>query len=134
LAIENELRAKVHSPEGLKMLIPYIYTNKVGLPVSFSQSISICYNNSHGRRLKKIWYAPFNPVEQLNTSFDHSNLTAADVARDKIQNFYTQLDNIHLQQYNVDCQNTSGQAQDWLEMQKYLKESILMTSNLFQYQ
>ena len=133
LAIENELRAKVHSPEGFRTLIPYIYTNKVGLPQSGSQSVSVRYNRGHGIRLKKVWYAPFNTTEQFNFSFDHSNLSNVSVAGNKITNFYTQMDNIRLQQYNVDCTNLSGQSQDWLEMQKFCKGSVIMTSNQYQY-
>jgi hypothetical protein len=96
LQIENKLRAKVHSIEGITMFIPYIYTNRVSLPVFSSQLVSLKYNNSHGKRFKKIWYALFNTIKQVNTSFDHSNLMAAGVARDKIQNFYIQMNSIYL--------------------------------------
>ena len=132
-AIENELRLKVNSPEGLKILIPYIYTNKLGLPASSSQAVSVRYNRGHGIKLKKIYYSAFNTNENVNWSFDHSNLSNVGVAGYKIQNFYTAIDNIRLQQYNIDCQNSNGQCQDWLEMQKYCKGSIIATSNMYQY-
>jgi len=128
LAIENELRAKIASPEGMSMLIPYIYTTKLGLPASSSQSLTIRYNRGHGLRLKKLFYAPYNTTEQLNTSFDHSNINGS-----KISSFYTQIDSTRLQQYNVDCTNAGGQSQDYLEMKKYLLHSCLPTDNLYQY-
>lgn len=132
-AIENDLRAKIHSGEGFSMLVPYIYSTKLGLPASTSQSMSVRYNREHGLKLKKILYAPFNTVEQLNTVYDHSNLSNVGVAGAKINNFYIQIDNQRLQQFNVDCTNLSGQSLDYLCMQQFLKGSILCTSNLYQY-
>lgn len=132
-AIINELKAKVASPEGLSMLIPYVYTTKLSLPATTSQSMDIRYNRGHGIKLKKIYYSAFNATEQTNTSYDHSNVSNVGVAGAKIVNFYTTINNMRLQQYNVDCTNLTGQSQDWMEMQKYLKGSILSTSNLFQY-
>ena len=128
VAIENELRAKIASPEGFSLMIPYIYTTKLGLPASTSQNLVIRYNRGHGIRLKKLWYAVYNPTEQLNTSFDHSNINGS-----KISSFYTLIDSTRLQQYNVDCTNAGGQSQDYLEMKKYLLHSCLPTDNLYQY-
>lgn len=134
--------------KGLNILTPFIQTTKAPInPSASSGGITIRYNSGHGIRLKKIYWAPFNATERLNTAFDNSNLLplygnaiagitncGVGSAGDKIQNFYTQLNNNRNTVYNIDSTNQLGSgSQDYLEMNKFLKGSVLCTSNLYQY-
>ena len=51
----------------------------------------------------------------------------------KISNFFTQVDDWKIQQYPIDCINSSGQSQDYLKMNRFLKGSILYSLNQYQY-
>jgi hypothetical protein len=79
------------------MLISYVYSNKGAFSQSSFQLVSVRYNNIYGRKLKKIYYTLFNIQKQKSTVYNHSNLNNNRVAKNKIQNFYIQMDNICLQ-------------------------------------
>ena len=116
--------AKCSSAEGLGVLIPYVYNNKINLTGN-SQTITLRYNRVHGVRLKKIYHGVYNNTESANTMYTHSNLAGS-----VISNFYTMLDNIRRSQFNIDC--TTGE--DYLVLKNKLKGSCLIDYTAFAYE
>jgi len=122
--IEAELRSKVTSPEGFKILCPYIFSNKTNLG-STSQNLALRYNRGHGLKLRKILWAPYNNTENINTAFDHDN-TAGTA---KVASFYSTVNNVRTTQFNVDL----TQSQDWMLQKSRIKGSSILRSNEYQY-
>lgn len=120
------LREKINSPEGLNVLIDYVYPFRTSFSASTLQSTSIRLNRTNGSRLKKIFYCLTPATETTNGTFNISNINGA-----KITQFYDQLNNVRLIDYNVSC--LTADAEDWMLMREYLKGSVVQSQNIFQY-
>lgn len=120
--LTNQLQGQIMSPEGLKILIPYVYTYKFGSGNATSHSISYRFNRGHGANLIKIFHSALSTAETLNTGYDHDN-----TGTDKVNQFYTMLDNERLQEYNLDTTTRD----DYLYLQPKLKGSVIQSANMF---
>ncbi len=114
LAVEANLQVAqsviAHTAQnGMRLLVPYIYTNKYSHGGGGFLSVQQRLNRGHGRSLLKVYHALFANNEAGLTAFQHSNLGGA-----FINSFYSSLDNDRLQELNIDCTDD----QDW----KYLRE------------
>ena len=47
--------SKVASAEGLQLLMPMVYYNKISVPQATTQNLTTRYNRAHGIKLKKIY-------------------------------------------------------------------------------
>lgn len=124
VGIEHLLR-KDKNEGKLKLLIPFVYSNKVASDVG-PLSIQLKYNNTHGRNLMKIYHSCFNSDETMNTCFDHSNINGL-----KFTDYYTRLDGNRVQDFNIST--ATADLDDWKLHQDKLKKSVIMTSNIYQY-
>lgn len=72
-----------------------------------TNTITIRYNPPQGRRLLRIYWAPYNTTESGTTSYDHNNLIQSNVTgavlAHKVMSFYTQIDGVRINQYDYDC-------------------------------
>lgn len=124
--VENLIKTKVASGEGLSLLTPMVYYNKINLPsaAGINHTITTRYNRAHGLKLKKIFWSPFNGVETNNLAFDISNIAGIKVAR-----FYTMVNNIRTSQYDYEAVN----GDDWMVNRNLLRGSSILSSNEYYY-
>lgn len=121
--IVQQIMAKKNSGEGISLLVPYVYGNKIGL-TGDSQSVSLKYSRAHGIKLLKIYHQLNSQVENSNTAYDTSNIADA-----RVSSFYTLLNNNRLQEFDVTCAN----GDDWMLMREKLKGSLMLDSNVYKY-
>ena len=91
----------------LSYLVPYVQAFK-NSNTGTSQNISIQLDQGNGRSLMKVYHAPYNNQEDLDTAYDHANTpTVAGVtdsaANQKILQYYTQLNGKRQQDLTLDC-------------------------------
>lgn len=131
--IENMIKSKCSSAEGLSLITPWIFYNKINL-TSTIQNITTRYNRAHGMKLQKIYWALYNPVEQSATAFLHTNvaptgLGAGAAPGATVTSFYTLLNNIRTSQYDYTCANLD----DYLVQRTKLEGSCIFSSNEYYY-
>lgn len=121
--IIQSLRAKIASPEGMGMLIPYPYVYKNNLS-STQQNIVLKFDRGHGLRLQKIYHSLFHNTESKNTAYDCDNRADA-----KVSSFYSSLDSIRQQEFNID----TSVFEDYMLMKPKLAGSAVLNSDVYQY-
>ena len=115
LAVESnqDLRAMIINQvqsTGLSYLIPYVQAFK-NSNTGTAQNISIQLDAGNGRSLMKVYHAPYNTLEHLDTMYDHSNTALTAGTQDingapvnqKIVQYYTQLNGKRNQDITIDC-------------------------------
>lgn len=122
--IINELQSTIASPDGMKVLLPYVYQYKQTSTNSTSHTISYRFNRGHGIKLLKIYNSAFNTAETVNTAYDHDNRGTT-----KVNVFYTMLDNERIQEYNL----TTSTFDDYLYLRPLLKGSVIQSADIFYY-
>lgn len=145
LAVESnqEMRTKIIntvSTTGLSYRIPYVQAFK-NSNMGGSQNISIQFDQGNGKSLVKVYHAPYNNNEQLETMYDHCNTsdypTAAGGVTAKVQAYYTQLNGKRLQDITIYCTNPAASVGssllDYMSHKKQLRGSILQNANVYQY-
>ena len=121
--LENELKMKVASPEGLNILLPYVYVNKINLGLvgaNGSHNLQVRYNRGNGSKLTKIYWAPYNNTESSYSAYDHNNLAMA-----KVVSFNTSINNTRTSQFEYRC----AEGEDWMVKKEKLKGSCILSSN-----
>jgi hypothetical protein len=123
--LRNKMKAQAASNDGIQVLFPTVCYNKASLNSSTVQNVT-------GRKLKKIYWAPYNNLESGFTTFDHSNIPGLTSFTDTIANlyampfytkvtsFYTNINNIKTSQSDYICAN----GDDWMAMRDKLRGSI----------
>jgi hypothetical protein len=137
--LAQSVRAIVNSPSGLNVLIDYPYPYKNTLNGT-SQSISLRLNRGHGVNLLEVVTSPFATGGTENEAYSCFNITNAGTAPfvanganpytapALIQTYYSQLDNVRLQDITLNCNPQFGD--DWRENRKnvigtpYLSERV----------
>lgn len=132
--LAQSVRSLVNSPSGMNILIDYPYSYKQNLSGT-SQNISLRFNRGHGKNLLSVVSSPFNATESANTAYDCFNMTSAssaawNAASAKITSYYSQLDNVRLQDINLTCINSAND--DWRENKKFLKDSPVSDVSVYQ--
>lgn len=122
--IANEVMAKVASPGGLQILIPYVHGFKNSPGAGTSQTITLRLNSGHGRKLKRIYHGVYNNSESGLVSFDHSNVNNA-----KFSEFYSMLNNKRLQQFNV----KPATFDDYMILKEKLVNTVIQSPNMYAY-
>jgi hypothetical protein len=107
----------------LTYLIPYVNHGKQSL-TSSSQNISVRYDRSHGQKIKKILWSPFNIAETSNTAYDNNNTGGA-----KVTDYYTMLNNIRTTQFNY----VVNDGDDWMDKKHLIKGSCILSSDEYYY-
>jgi len=130
--IRETLIEKINST-GLVMPIPYVYTYKYSFDGS-NQTISLRFNSAHGRKLRKIYSAPFQQNDTLSLAYCRDNtyyLTTsmtdtvlAAGSRAMLNYIYSMLNNVRINQTNIDC----VKEDDWQIMRKKIEKSTYVTS------
>ena len=100
---------KVSSSE-LSYLIPYVQAFKNNNSGT-SQNISIQLDQGNGRSLMKVYHAPYNSQENLDTMYDHANTAIVSGSTNatntntnqKVYAYYTQLNGKRNQDIALDC-------------------------------
>ena len=122
--IAQQVREKKNSAEGLSVLMPYVYGNKINLAAG-SVSVSLKYSRANGLKLLKIYHMLSSNTETNGTvSYNTSN-----VAQAELTDFYSNLNNNRLQQFNVTCAN----GEDWMLLKNLLKGSLYVSQNVYKY-
>ena len=121
---------------GLSYLVPYVQAFK-NSNTGTSQNISIQLDQGNGRSLMKVYHAPYNNQEDLDTAYDHANTpTVAGVtdsaANQKILQYYTQLNGKRQQDLTLDC-TQSGPFLDYMQHRRRIRGSVLRNLNVYQY-
>ena len=147
ILVENEIKKKIESPEGFKIMIPWVTQYKQSQNASVN-SVTMRITSSLGKRLLKIYWAPYNQTEQLDTAYDHNvgptdptgtALANAAPAVQKITSFYTLVNNVRTSQYNYNVMSSNfGIAQqsfndDYDQRKNKLKGSCIFSRNEYYY-
>lgn len=125
--INQEIMSKAHAGT-LTYQVPYVYYNKVNVATSTTHNVSVRYNRAHGRKLKKIYWAPYHSNETGRLTYDKNNIAVAGAA-DKVSEYYTMVNNTRLTQFNY---NTVV-GDDWMDKRELLLNSSIGTSNEYYY-
>lgn len=123
LNVANQIISKINTT-GLSIPIPYVYSYKTNLS-STSQSLSLRFNRAHGKKLRRIYHAPFHNTETGVYSYMKDNLSGSKT----VSSFYTLLNNDRLQEFNVNC----VLAQDYMLLKSKLKGSCYINTDTYQY-
>jgi hypothetical protein len=118
--VENMIKSLVNRPDGLQVLIPMVYYNKLSISAATNQNITTRYNRAHGIKLKKIYWSAFNTLEKTITAYDKNNIAGA-----KVSQFYTMIDNIRTSQYDY----LPANLDDWIVKRKSLRGSDILNSS-----
>ena len=124
-------------------MIPYVQAFK-NSNSGTSQNISIQLDQGNGRSLMKVYHAPYNQQEQLDTMYDHANTgtiagasdtTVTGAVNQKLTQYYTQLNGKRNQDITIDCTNYSGNSSflDYMSHRRQLRGSIIRNANIYQY-
>ncbi len=121
---------------GQSLHIPYVQAFK-NSNSGTSQNISIQLDQGNGRSLMKVYHAPYNAQEDLDTMYDHSNNDTVSgvtsiAVNQKIQQYYTQLNGKRNQDITIDC-TSAGPFLDYMSHRRQLRGSILCNLNVYQY-
>lgn len=108
----------------LTYLVPYVHSLKQSVGTTTSQNLSVRYSRNHGEKLKKILWSPFNIVENINTTYDNTNIGAI-----KVTSYYTMLNNVRFTQFNYD----TATGEDWMDKKHLFKGSCILSSNEYYY-
>ena len=123
--IIGELKEEV-SMSGFSIPIPFIYSFKTVNSSSTNQSSTLRITRGHGARLLKVYHSLFNPNESSYTAYANTTINGSTTY---LQNFYTQIDNYRLQDFNVDLALNT----DWAILQRKLEGSITFNSNIYRF-
>lgn len=121
-SIASQLVEKVNT-SGLTIPIPFVYSYKTNLS-STIQSLSLRFNRAHGKKLRRIYHAPYNNSETACYAYSRENLGGTKT----VSQFYTLLNNERLQVFNVDC----TKAQDWMLLRERIKDSTFVGADSYQ--
>jgi hypothetical protein len=134
--LAQSVRSLVNSPQGMNLLVDYPYSYKQNL-TGVSQNLSYRFNRGHGKNIMAIISSPFDnsTSETLNVAFDNSNVPLASAAVQtapglKVTSYYSQLDNIRLQDINVVC--TLATQDDYRENKKFMRNTALLNNIVYQ--
>jgi len=148
ILVENELKNKVNSPSGFKIYVPWVQQFKQSQEAS-TQSITLRLTNALGRRLIKIYWAPYVNSNSPELAYDHNvmptdapgtTIANAQSSYQKIQSFYTMVNNVRTSQYDYSFNNgsyTSGGNKNYNDafdaIKEKLKGSSIFSRNEFGY-
>lgn len=138
VALQESIKNKV-TTTGMSYLIPYVQafkTNNQGT----SQTITMSLDQSLGRSLMKVYHAPFNSQESLDTMYDHCNTSNVPAgastanAPQKTQVYYTTLNGKRSQEININCSPFANPPLlDYMSHRRQIRGSVLSTANIYQY-
>ena len=124
--------------EGLSYKIPYVQAFK-NPNQGANQTISIQLDAGNGKSLVKVYHAPYNALEDLDTMYDHANTAnvaganqGSSAVNQKVFTYYTLLNSKRVQDINLDCTN-NGPYTDYMSHRRQLRSSILSNLNVYQY-
>ena len=115
---------------GIDLPIDYVYTYKTSFAAA-NPSVTARYSRSHGRHLKKIFYAAYHANEVgLSAYLRYNDLGVYESAGSiqPITRLYTMLNNERLNEFDIDCTT----QQDWMLLERFLKGSAVQGVRDFQ--
>jgi hypothetical protein len=120
----ENLKAKVQSPEGFSIIVPFVYSQKYSAPSGSAGSIFQRFNRGHGSRISRFYWGVFNATESGSTTLDHSNIQCS-----KVINYYTTMNNMRCQEFPVDC----TASLDWLVNNSDIDNTAILSVNQYKY-
>ena len=156
IIVENSLKKKINSPDGFKVMIPWISQYKQSQNTN-SQSVTMRITSAYGKRLLRIWWAPYNQLESTIYAYDHcvlptdqctvtppnanSIVASNPPAYQKVSSFYTLVNNERTSQYNYNVNNGSVSGtfmsnsfnDDYEARKNKLKGSCILSRNEYYY-
>ncbi len=131
--LAQEVRQELDS-RGLNLLVDYPHVYKQPLSGT-SQSMSLRFNRGHGKNIVSVISSVFNNQESLQTAYDNFNIVNASTAAQsavgaKVTSYYSQLDNVRLQDINLVCSN--AQSDDYRQNKRYLEDSPYYNQAIYQ--
>lgn len=130
---------------GLKYLIPYVQAYKNSYGAVTSQQITIQFDLSLGKSLKKIYHSIYNGSETNAMVYEHSNidggtnvLTFPPVYGKRISNFWTILNGRRMEDLTLNSiisSTTSANSlipTDYMSLKNKLKGSVILNSAMYQ--
>lgn len=109
---------------GINISIPYVYSFRTTNTASASQTISLRFNRSHGKKLRRIYHAPSHDNESGIYCYLRENKGGAKT----VASLYTLLNNDRLQEFNIDC----TKAEDYMTLKQKLKNSVYLNVDTYQ--
>lgn len=108
---------------GMNYVIPYVHSYKTNQSGS-NQSTFVKLMTGHGRRLKKVYHAFYNPNESKNTAYEHDNLSGK-----KCSKYYTTINGEKRQEFDI----VPIRYDDYLLHNDRFVGSLLQSKNLYLY-
>lgn len=128
--LRQDIISRVNSA-GISYQIPYVQAFK-NSNNGGSQNISIQLDQGNGRTLMKVYHAPYNSQESLNTMYDHCNVLLNTPQKTII--YYTQLNGKRTQDINLNCDPSANPPLlDYMSHRRQLRGTVLQNSNIYQY-
>jgi hypothetical protein len=124
---------KVQS-SGMKLTIPYVYSQSFSTPSGTSSSIQYRYNRTHGKRLLNIYSTVLNSVSTGRRCVDNNNVDIETAPLSgiffpaKVVSFQSQLDNTNLTENRPLC---GAENEDYVLMRDMMKGSLIQSSNVY---
>lgn len=116
---------EIEAKEGLRLHIPSVEASMKAITASTTATDSLEVNASKGKRLRKIYLAPFTRGANGGAWLDNSNFSSS-----KIVSFWTQFNNKRLQNFD----HLIASYTDWKEYRKnHPTDDAIVSRNYFYY-
>jgi len=121
-SVVEALNAQTNSQEGFSLLVPFpsLYTNNINN--SNKHNITIRLNKYHGSSLKKIQSVCAVQADNNSDAYNFEN-----IANDKVQDYYTNINNNRLTEFNV----VSADNLDWMTHKKRCKGTPIYNAKIY---
>jgi hypothetical protein len=142
MLVENELKNKVNSAEGFKLILPYVSQFKQNIPAAGINNLTLRINSATGKYLTKIRWAPYNANETICYAYDHNvfptdvngqNVGAQATTIQKISSFYTLVNNVRTSQFNYNVNNGQPFNTDFDIRKNKMKGGSILSQNEYYY-
>jgi hypothetical protein len=131
LAVEQEpslVKEVISAMDSGKLVFLFPSVRMTKNPVTSQQDhfISNKLSRVDGMTLLKAISIPFNATENLNTTYDHNNISYV-----KVQSLRTAIDSDYLTTYDIDCEDNTDI--DYEEVKDRLKGSLYLSKDIYKY-
>jgi len=103
--------------------IPFLYSYKIP-KTSTTQTVELRFDRNHGKKLRRIYHAPYHNTESGATAYARDNIKGLNT----VTSFYSLLNNDRLQEFNVNTAN----AEDYMILNPRIKDSCFPNVDSYQ--
>lgn len=130
--ITKGLMEKIQS--GWTLPLPYVWGFKNNL-AGDTQVVQQKLSKAYGMFAQKIYHAVYHKTENTNTMYDHTNIAAGGAASAKVTSYYTNLDNLRRQEFDIKTSfpTSTTQQEDYLQNKRFLAGSAIQNKDMYRH-